>query len=77
MKTQFLEAGPASPPELSRLMGTKLTASQVKEADGFKLHQLQPGNVYSSFQNTLKLSLSLLILFSLLKKKKVTLKGLI
>ena len=77
MKTQLLKVGPAPPPELSRLMHTKLTAFQVKEADGFKSHQLQPGNIYSSFQNTLKLSLSLLILFSLLKKKKITLKGLI
>ena len=47
METQLLEAGFAPPSELSRQMETKLTAFEVKEADGFKSHQLQPGNVYS------------------------------
>lgn len=38
METQHLEADPDLPPELSRLMDTKLTAFQVKEVHCFKSH---------------------------------------
>lgn len=58
-------------------MDTKLTATafQVREADGFKSHQFQSENVYFfSFQNILKLSLSLLKLSSLQKQKKAYFK---
>lgn len=56
VKTWLFEAGSAPLSELSRLMDTKLTATafQVREADGFKSHQFQSGNVYFfSFKTSL------------------------
>lgn len=64
----LFEASSVPLSELGRLMDTKLTAIafQVKDANVFKSHQLQSKNIYFfSFQNILKLSLSLLILSSL------------